>query len=200
MREEVHPTMTDLIQLQPRDEHNRALEANVRPPDWVNPTPSGRYNLVVLGAGTAGLVTAAGAAGPGAKVALIERELMGGDCLNVGCVPSKGIISAGRVAAVARRAAEFGVQVGGGVGRLPRRHDPDAAPPGRDQPQRLRRAVPGPGGGRLPRAGPLRRPRQRAGGRSDAALQAGRHRHRRPGGGAAHPGPRPGRLPDERVG
>jgi heterodisulfide reductase subunit A-like polyferredoxin len=47
-----------------------------------------RYNLVVIGAGTAGLVTAAGAAGLGARVALVESNLMGGDCLNV-CVPSK---------------------------------------------------------------------------------------------------------------
>jgi len=52
----------------------------------------------VIGAGTAGLLTAAGAAGLGAKVALIERGLMGGDCLNVGCVPSKGVISAARAA------------------------------------------------------------------------------------------------------
>lgn len=103
--------MTDLIQLQPHDEHNRKLEANVRPPDWGNPIPSGRYNLVVIGAGTAGLVTAAGAAGLGAKVALIERELMGGDCLNVGCVPSKGLISAARIARTVRRADEFGVDV-----------------------------------------------------------------------------------------
>ena len=82
-----------------KDEHNLKLEANVHPLDWTNPVPSERYNLVVIGAGTAGLVTAAGAAGWGAKGALIERELMGGDCLNVGCVPSKGIISAARVAA-----------------------------------------------------------------------------------------------------
>ncbi len=71
----------------------------MHPPDWINPEPSGRYNLVVIGAGTAGLVSAIGAAGMGAKVALIERELMGGDCLNVGCVPSKGLISAARIAA-----------------------------------------------------------------------------------------------------
>ncbi len=107
--------MTDLIQLRPKDEHNQELEANVRPPDWVNPTPSGRYNLVVIGAGTAGLVTAAGAAGLGAKVALIERELMGGDCLNVGCVPSKAVISAARVARTVRGAGQFGVEVRGGV-------------------------------------------------------------------------------------
>ncbi len=103
--------MSTLIQLQPFDTHNQALADNVHPPDWTNPTPSGRYNLVVIGAGTAGLVTAAGAAGMGAKVALIERELMGGDCLNVGCVPSKGVISAARVAAAVRDAGQFGVQV-----------------------------------------------------------------------------------------
>ncbi len=105
--------MSDLIQLQPLDQHNQRLAANVHPPDWKNPTPEGRYNLVVIGAGTAGLVTAAGAAGLGAKVALIERELMGGDCLNVGCVPSKAIISVGRRARSIRKAAEFGIEVSG---------------------------------------------------------------------------------------
>lgn len=93
----------------PDDEHNRILVNNVHPTDWTNPVPNGRYNLVVVGAGTAGLVTAAGAAGLGAKVALIERSLMGGDCLNVGCIPSKGIISAARKAAGMRDGAEFGV-------------------------------------------------------------------------------------------
>jgi len=100
-----------IVQLQPLDEHNQKLESNVHPPEWENPTPSGDYHLVVIGAGTAGLVTAAGAAGLGARVALIERELMGGDCLNVGCVPSKGLIGAARVAATVRDAAPFGVNV-----------------------------------------------------------------------------------------
>ena len=100
-----------IIQLQPADEHNLALESNVHPTDWTNPTPKSNYHLVVIGAGTAGLVTAAGAAGLGARVALIERELMGGDCLNVGCVPSKGVISAARVAATIREAKSFGVHV-----------------------------------------------------------------------------------------
>ena len=107
--------MTQFAQLEPRDEFNLQLEANVHPRDWKNPVPTGRYNLVVIGAGTAGLVSAAGAAGLGAKVALIERSLMGGDCLNVGCVPSKGIVSAARVAAGVRRAGEFGVAVPDGV-------------------------------------------------------------------------------------
>ncbi len=102
-------------QLLPNDEYNQELQANVNPPNWKNPTPSGRYNLVVIGAGTAGLVAAAGAAGLGAKVALIERNLMGGDCLNVGCVPSKAVISAARIAATIRRAGDFGVDVPGDV-------------------------------------------------------------------------------------
>jgi pyruvate/2-oxoglutarate dehydrogenase complex dihydrolipoamide dehydrogenase (E3) component len=89
----------------PDDPHNRTLVGNV------NPEPAPRYNLVVVGAGTAGLVTAAGAAGLGARVALIERHLMGGDCLNYGCVPSKGIISASRIAAAVRDAGQFGVHV-----------------------------------------------------------------------------------------
>jgi pyruvate/2-oxoglutarate dehydrogenase complex dihydrolipoamide dehydrogenase (E3) component len=97
----------------PQDEHNRILVDNVHPPAWKNPEPAPRYNLVVIGAGTAGLVTAAGAAGLGAKVALIERHLMGGDCLNVGCVPSKGIIRASRAAHDMKRADEFGVACAG---------------------------------------------------------------------------------------
>ena len=101
--------------LAPLDEPNRQLIANVHPPDWVNPPPAARYNLVVLGGGTAGLVTAAGAAGLGAKVALVERHLLGGDCLNVGCVPSKCLIRASRAAADTRDAERFGVRVPPGV-------------------------------------------------------------------------------------
>lgn len=97
------------VRVPPDDELNRSLIANVHPADWRNPTPPGRYNLVVIGAGTAGLITAAGAAGLGARVALIERHLMGGDCLNVGCVPSKTLIRASRAAFDARDAARFGI-------------------------------------------------------------------------------------------
>jgi len=96
---------------EPWDKFNQQLVANVHPLDWKNPTPAARYNLVVIGAGTAGLVTAAGAAGLGAKVALIEKHWMGGDCLNVGCVPSKTLIRAARAAHEARAAARFGVRV-----------------------------------------------------------------------------------------
>lgn len=91
--------------IEPPDEHNLALVGNVHPPGWVNPEPAPRYHLVVVGAGTAGLVSAAGAAGLGARVALVERHLMGGDCLNVGCVPSKAVIRAARAWHDAREAA-----------------------------------------------------------------------------------------------
>ena len=103
-----HPAPGTML---PDDEHNRALIQNVHPSNWVNPDPSGRYNLVVIGAGTAGLVTAAIASALGARVALIERHLLGGDCLNVGCVPSKGIIRASRVWSEVRNADEFGITI-----------------------------------------------------------------------------------------
>jgi pyruvate/2-oxoglutarate dehydrogenase complex dihydrolipoamide dehydrogenase (E3) component len=99
----------------PNDEHNQQLLANVHPSDWVNPIPAGRYNIVVLGAGTAGLITAIVAASLGAKVAVIEKHLMGGDCLNVGCVPSKAIIRAARAWNDVRKASDFGVHVPAGV-------------------------------------------------------------------------------------
>src|SRR5215218_3539317 len=92
--------------VEPLDEYNLKLLENVHPSAWVNPEPKERYHMVVIGAGTAGLVSAKGAAGLGARVALIERHLMGGDCLNVGCVPSKGIIRASRAWQDAREAAE----------------------------------------------------------------------------------------------
>ncbi len=104
-------SVNGFVGLAPQDEHNRALVSNVHPPDWRNPEPKGRYNLVVIGAGTAGLVTAAGAAGLGARVALVEKHLMGGDCLNVGCVPSKALLRAARASADVRDANALGVVV-----------------------------------------------------------------------------------------
>ncbi len=82
----------------PGAEHDQRWRRLVFPADYSNPRPAGRYHLVVIGAGPAGLVTAIAAAGLGARVALIERTAMGGDCLNVGCVPSKALLefTAGR--------------------------------------------------------------------------------------------------------
>lgn len=111
VRTETLAPVADTIEVLPKDEYNATLVSRVHPPDWVNPEPASRYHLVVIGAGTAGLVTAAGAAGLGASVALVERHLMGGDCLNVGCVPSKSIIRASRAYADVRDAHLFGVRV-----------------------------------------------------------------------------------------
>ncbi len=95
----------------PQDAYNEELVSQVHPLDWKNPEPVDRYDLVVLGAGTAGLVVAAGAAGLGLglKIALIEKHLMGGDCLNVGCVPSKTMIRSSRAVAAIQEARSFGV-------------------------------------------------------------------------------------------
>lgn len=93
----------------PPDDANTELVARVHPPAWQNPQPAPKYDLVVLGGGTAGLVSAMGAAGLGARVALIERHLLGGDCLNTGCVPSKAVLRSARAVGELRRAASLGV-------------------------------------------------------------------------------------------
>ena len=95
----------------PLDEYNVKLIENVHPTRWINPDPAGRYHLVVVGAGTGGLISASFAAGAGGRVALVEQHLMGGDCLNVGCVPSKAIIRSSRVFAELRDAASLGWRV-----------------------------------------------------------------------------------------
>lgn len=99
----------------PFDVYEQQRLENVKPPRWVNPTPSGRYNLVVIGAGPAGLVAARGAAALGARVALIERDYIGGDCLNVGCVPSKALIRTARVYANMRTAEHYGAKRPDGI-------------------------------------------------------------------------------------
>ncbi len=101
-----------MMRILPDDANNRALVENAHPPGWVNPSPVDRYDLVVIGGGTAGLVSALGGAGLGARVALIERNLLGGDCLNYGCVPSKGVIRAARAAQAVREAGSFGIGAG----------------------------------------------------------------------------------------
>jgi pyruvate/2-oxoglutarate dehydrogenase complex dihydrolipoamide dehydrogenase (E3) component len=106
--------MTEPVHVLPDDNYNRELVNNVHPENWKNPKPAPVYNLVVIGGGTAGLVSAAGAAGLGAKTALIERNLMGGDCLNFGCVPSKAVIRSARVMAENSAAEKYGIGAPGG--------------------------------------------------------------------------------------
>ncbi len=90
------------------DEERLAL---THPEQHRNPSPLPRYNLVVIGAGTGGLISALVASSLGAKVALVERALMGGDCLNYGCVPSKALLRCAKEAA-ARRDGRFGFPAG----------------------------------------------------------------------------------------
>jgi pyruvate/2-oxoglutarate dehydrogenase complex dihydrolipoamide dehydrogenase (E3) component len=70
-----------------------------------------RYNIVVIGAGSGGLTVAAGGAALGARVALLEKHRMGGDCLNYGCVPSKAFLRAARVAHTIRAAPAYGIRI-----------------------------------------------------------------------------------------
>ncbi|KAK9815231.1 hypothetical protein WJX72_000388 [[Myrmecia] bisecta] len=97
----------------PLDKCNLQLLDNVHPAQWQDATPQPMYNMVVIGAGAGGLVSAAGSAGVGARVAIVEEHLLGGDCLNVGCVPSKALIRCARAAYQARNAEQFGVHVDG---------------------------------------------------------------------------------------
>ena len=93
------------------DPAERERMHNVRPAEWRNPPPAQRYDLVIVGAGTAGLVAAYAAVADGAKVALIERHLLGGTCLNIGCVPSKAIIRTSRLYAEMRHADQYGARI-----------------------------------------------------------------------------------------
>src|SRR5262245_40504069 len=97
--------------LSPEDPDDRQVIANCHPPNYVNPKPSGKYNLIAIGAGTAGLVSSGGAGILGAKSALIERRLTGGDCLVTGCVPSKALIRAARAIYDLRLTSSFGIHL-----------------------------------------------------------------------------------------
>ena len=97
----------------PQDLYEKERMANVRPPGWPNPEPAARYDLVILGGGTAGLAAAAEARRRGATVALVESGLLGGTCLNTGCVPSKSLIHSARLYAQFRCAGRYGGYVAG---------------------------------------------------------------------------------------
>eukprot|EP00980_Cylindrotheca_fusiformis_P006621 scaffold1390_cov138-Cylindrotheca_fusiformis.AAC.24 len=98
---DIDPKDTRVIsKVWPMDKYNTTLLDHVHPPDWQDPDvgPKDVYDMVVIGAGAGGLITASGAAGVGAKVAMIEAHMLGGDCLNVGCVPSKAFIHSATLA------------------------------------------------------------------------------------------------------
>src|SRR4029453_17849746 len=103
-------TIVSAVGVLPDDAHNARLLAQAHPRDWRNPVPRNPYNPVVIGGGPAGRIAAAGAAGLGARVALVERHLMGGDCLNYGCVPSKALLRCATAWADVRDASHYGVR------------------------------------------------------------------------------------------
>ena len=97
----------------PTDEHDRLLIEHAHPSDWTTPIPDGRYNLVAIGGGTAGIIAALGAAGLGGQAALIERGLLGGDCLNYGCVPSKALLRSARAVQQLSQGDQYGFRLPG---------------------------------------------------------------------------------------
>jgi len=104
------PESTSGVGVWPLDEHNAKLLNNVCPRGWENPNRPDDfvYDLVAVGAGAGGLVSAKQSARRGAKSALIERHLAGGDCLNIGCVPSKALLRCSRAVAESKR-MDFGL-------------------------------------------------------------------------------------------
>uniref|UniRef100_A0A7S2XRM9 Mercuric reductase n=1 Tax=Attheya septentrionalis TaxID=420275 RepID=A0A7S2XRM9_9STRA len=97
----------------PLDKYNTVLLNEVHPLNYENPSdPLPLYDLVVIGAGAGGLVSSKQAARRGAKSVMISEYLAGGDCLNVGCVPSKALIRCARAITEVRRHSEFGIDLG----------------------------------------------------------------------------------------
>lgn len=92
------------------DELNCKLYDFIRPLHWVDPQiPEKAYDMVCIGGGAAGMITAAGTAYMGGRSLIIERSLMGGDCLNTGCVPSKTFLSIANKAHKLRNGKQFGL-------------------------------------------------------------------------------------------
>ncbi len=89
------------------------FKENIFPSDWVNPHPKKEYDLLIVGGGPGGMTGAIAGNNLGATVALVEKEHLGGECLSFGCIPSKALLRASRVAQEIRGAKEFGLEVDG---------------------------------------------------------------------------------------
>ncbi len=95
-------------------EFQRQLNEQVFPPNWVNPEAKGEYDLLVIGGGPGGMTAAITAQSLGARTALVEKEHLGGECFNYGCIPSKAFLHSSRLAKRVKEASEYGVEVSQG--------------------------------------------------------------------------------------
>lgn len=93
------------------DEFTEKLIQEVFPSNWKNPKPAEMYDLLVLGGGPGGMQSTTIARSLGAKVAIVEKTHLGGECLNAGCIPSKAMLRSSRIAADIRDAKEYGIDV-----------------------------------------------------------------------------------------
>jgi pyruvate/2-oxoglutarate dehydrogenase complex dihydrolipoamide dehydrogenase (E3) component len=100
------------LEIWPLDANNAKLLNEVHPRGFVSENePHEVYDLIAIGAGAGGLVSSKQAARRGGKSAMISEKLAGGDCLNVGCVPSKALIRSARAVKEVKRASDFGISV-----------------------------------------------------------------------------------------
>jgi pyruvate/2-oxoglutarate dehydrogenase complex dihydrolipoamide dehydrogenase (E3) component len=93
------------------DELNRKFRQDIFPPDWKNPQPARLYDLVIIGGGPGGMTATTVATGLDVKVAVVEKEHFGGECLSYGCIPSKAMLRCSRVAEEVRQGKEFGLEI-----------------------------------------------------------------------------------------
>src|ERR1700722_5679770 len=91
------------------------FKQDIFPSDWENPKSSGQYDLLVLGGGPGGMTAAMIAKSYDARVALVEKEHLGGECLSYGCIPSKALLRSSRVAEEIRHASDYGLETPHGL-------------------------------------------------------------------------------------
>ena len=160
----------------PLDEHDRVLDENVHPADWTNPVPAGRYNLVAVGGGTAGIVAGPVAAGLGAKRRRSNKRGSGATASTSAACPARCFGCPRRVSVVVGRTLRLPLD-SAAPNRFSGGHGAHAATAGRDQPARRRGTLSRSGRRRLLRTSRVHRPRHAQGRRIDTAFPPSSHCH-----------------------